>query len=195
MFSCNNGRQSDSIKASSRFSPDYLGYLKTIKTPAGKIIKYKLMNDSCYCLQWGDSMNLKTLPDTFYMDNHETWIPKFITENTNYIVMRNSCGNPCWVGYFLPLHDSVKPVSIHEYLDFDIENDIVAYIKDSNSIEILNLKTRQTETHKFSDCNSAFPGYCIDSLSIKNKILKYKWIPETLINSKSGNFVTEKIKI
>jgi len=195
MISCNNGKHSDPIKAASRFSQDYLSNLKTIQTPNGQTIKYKLINDSCYLLQWGNSLDLKTLQDTFFMDNHESWIPKFITENKNYIVMRQSCGNPCWVGYFLPLNGSTKPTSLHEYLDFDIENDLVAYIKDSKVIEIINLKSRETETHNLKDCTSAFPGYFIDSLSIKHRTLKYKWIPETMINSGKVNLVTEKIKI
>jgi hypothetical protein len=195
MISCNNGKHSDSIKAASRFSLNYLSYLKTIKTPNGQIIKFKLINDSSYLVQWGDSLDLKTFPDTIYMDNHESWIPTFIAENKDYIVMSCSCGNPCWVGYFLPLRDSTKPKSIHEYLDFDIDNDLVAYIKDSKSIEIINLKSNQTEIHKLNDCSSAFPGYCIDSLSIKNRTLKYKWIPETTINSEKGDLIMEKIKI
>ena len=195
MIPCSHGKHSDAIKAASRFSQEYLSNLKTVKTPNGQVIKYKLINDSCYLVQWGDSLDLKTFPDIFFMDNHESWIPKFIAENKDYIVMRQSCGNPCWVGYFLPLHGSTKPTSLHEYLDFDIDNDLVVYIKDSKTIEIINLKSRETETHNLNNCTSAFPGYCIDSLSIKFKTLKYKWIPDTKINSEKDNLITEKIKI
>ena len=71
------------------------------------------------------------------------------------------------------------------YLHYDLENNLVAYIN-GNAIEIVNLKSRQNEVHGTKDCISAFIGYCIDSLSIKNRLLTYKWIPETKINSGKG---------
>ena len=129
------------------------------------------------------------------MDDHETWIPKFMAENKDYIVMRSSCGNPCWIGFFLPLQDSKKPFSIHEYLDFDLDNHLVAYVKDPNFIEIMNLKNGQTEAHILNGCSSAFPGYCIDSLSIKNRTLKYNWISDNKINSSKRKEIVEKIKL
>jgi hypothetical protein len=173
----------------------WISYFQTVKTPNGVFIKLKINNDSTYLIQWGDSLNLRTYPQRFEWDGHESRIPRFIDENKDFVVMRQSCGNPCWIGYFLPLIDSLEPRSINEYLDFDLNNNLVASIKETNIIEIVNLKSNLTEDHKTKGCVSAFLGYCLDSLSIRDKTLKYKWIPTTKINSNQGNIVIEKIKI
>lgn len=170
-------------------------YFQTVKTPLGAIFRLKIITDSTYVIQWGDSLSLKTFPVAFYLDGHETWIPKFIDENKDYIVMRQGCGNPCWIGYFLPLDDSIKPGMFHEYLDYDLNNNLIVYVKSSKIIGITNIKTDQIEDHKIEGCTSVFLGYCIDSLTIKNRILKFKWISDTIKNSQKGDFKTEKIKI
>ena len=203
LMSCNSTYQvnstvtnNDSIRVDSIYgSGIWLKYFRASKTPHGTTINLKVINDSSFLMQWGDSLNLKTYSDTFHLDGHETWIPEFIAENKNYTVMRQRCGNPCWRGYFLPSNDSLKPCVINEYLNFDLDNNLVASIKDSNVIEIKNLKTNLTEDHIINGCTSLFIGYCIDSLSIKNKTLKFKWIPETKINSRNGVFRIEKIKL
>ena len=187
---------SDSTRVDSKYSKGiWLSYFKNFKISLGTILKFKIINDSCYVVQWGNSLKLKTCPDTLHLDGHETWIPEFIAENKDYIVLRQGCGNPCWVGYFLPLNDSIKPRYIHEYLDFDLKNNLVAFIKDNNIIELVNLKTSLTEDHKTNNCTSAFLGYCIDSLSVKDKTMKYKWFPKANKDSKKGILIKEEIKI
>ena len=187
--------KSDSLIVDSKYVKNtWNNYFRPIKTPLGITIEFKIIEESRYIIQWGNSMNLRTLPDTFNLDGHETWIPKFIDESKDYIVLRKGCGNPCWIGYFLPTNDSIKPVSVNDYLGYNLDDNLIAYIND-NSIEVIDLKTRKTETHKMEGCNSAFLGYCIDSLSIKNRTLIYKWIPETLIKSKESKLKTEKIKL
>jgi uncharacterized protein with WD repeat len=93
------------------------------------------------------------------------------------------------------MDNTIKPKLIHEYLDFDLENNLVAYVKESNLIAIYNLKSGKIENHKTPKCSSCFIGYCIDTISIQNKTLIYKWIPETIINSKESTTITEKIRI
>jgi hypothetical protein len=173
----------------------WVSNFKTVTTPNGVLIKFKINNDSSYLIQWGDSLTLRTYPQTFKWDGHEIRIPWYIGENKDYIVMKQGCGNPCWIGYFLPLTDSIEPRSIYDYFDYDLDNNLVAFPKDTNIIRIVNLKTNLTEDHTTYGCRSAVLGYCIDSLSIKDKTLRYKWIPKTTINSNQGNIVIEKIKI
>ncbi len=202
-MSCNSTYQvtssitnTDSLRVDSIYgSGIWFEYFRERKTPQGTTIKFQVINDSSFLMQWGNSLNLKTYSDTFHLDGHETWIPKFIAENSNYTVLRQECGNPCWRGYFLPLNDSLKACVINEYLNFDLDNNLVASIKDSNVIEIKNLKSNLTEDHIINGCNSVFLGYCIDSLSINNKTLKFKWFPETKIKSNIGVFRIEKIKL
>jgi hypothetical protein len=186
----------DSLIVDSKYyKGTWRAYFQTYRTPMGTTIKLKIISDSSYLIQWGDSMRLKTYPQIFYLDGHETWMPYFIAENKDYVVLRKGCGNPCWLGYFLPLNDSLKPHCITEYLDFDLDNNLVAWVKDTNVIQILNLQTDSMENHIINNCSSAFLGYCLDSVSVKNRTLKYKWIPKTTIDSDKGIVKEEKIKI
>ena len=167
-ISCNNSTQVDPIIADSKLFKDSLNCFKIIQTPRNKIINFKLVNDSCYVLQWGNRNNLRMLDDTFFLNIQESWQPRFISENQDYIVMRSGCGNPCWIGYFLPLDYSIDPIIISEYLDFDLDNDLVAYpSKSSNGIEILNIRTKQKELHPLKNCNSAFVGYSVKKYDFK----------------------------
>jgi hypothetical protein len=202
LISCTHGIQNnsvlinDSLIIDSIYGKDtWVNSFQPVKTSFGNIIKYKVINDSSYQIQWGDSIDLKIYPETFHLDGHAGWVPHYIADNKDYIVLRQSCGNPCWIGYFLPISDTIKPHAISEYLDFDLDNNLVASIKYPNLIEIINLRTNCTEKYIINGCNSAFIGYCIDSLSIKNKVLKYNWIPKTIMDS--NNYITriEKIKI
>ena len=188
--------KSDSLIVDSKYYKGiWSSYFKTSKTPKGVTIKLNIINDTSYHIQWGDSLKLKTYPQTFYLDGHEAWIPYFVAENRDYVVLKQGCGNPCWSGYFLPLNDSLKPYCVSEYLDYDLDNSLVASVRDTNVIQIVNLKTGLIENHIINGCSSAFLGYCLDSVSVKNKTLKYKWIPKTTIDSDEGIVKEEKIKI
>jgi len=169
-------------------------YFQPYKIDGGATLQFIILNDSSYLIQWGDSLNLMTLNDTLSLDGHETWIPKYVAENEHYIVLRRSCGNPCWLGYFLFKDGTDEAVVIHEYLDFDLQNDLVVFIIDKN-LEIMNLKTHNTERYQINGCKSDFIGYCLDSLSFENKVLKFKWIPETVTKGNQGEFKIIKIKI
>lgn len=185
----------DSVLVNSIYNFDaWTEYFKPTKTKDGAIIKFKFISDSSYILQWGKLKKLKTFQQTFNLDGHETWIPKLIDENKNYLVFRQGCGNPCWTGYFLPKNDSVNPLSVSEYLGYDLIDNLVVYVKNSNTLEIINIKTRKVQDIELKGCKSAFPGYCIKNLTIKDKILRFKWIPDTYINSEKGEIITVQIK-
>lgn len=185
----------DSIIVDSIYGKGQWSSFKDFKTPIGRYIRFKIINKSRYIMQWGDSINLRMYPDTFYLDGLSNGIPLFIEENKDYIVMKSGCGSPCWVGYFLPLNNITEPFAAHEYLGYDLNDNLVSFVKDSNVISVYNIKSKQIENHVINGCTSAFIGYCIDSLSIKKKVLKYKWYPDTYMNSDKGRFRIEKIKI
>lgn len=169
-------------------------YFKFKKTKSGAVVRLKIANDSTFYMQWGNLSKMRTFPEKFNLSGVEAWIPRLIDENKDYLVMRQGCGNPCWVGYFLPKNENTKPHMIHEYLGYDLENHLVAYIND-NSIDILNLRDNSVEVHKTRGRTSAFIGYCIDNLSLKKGTLKYIWYPDSWINSKKGILVSEKINL
>jgi hypothetical protein len=168
-------------------------YFRYRKTKYAHFIQLKLVDDSSYYIRWGNSLKQKTFPIKFNLDGHESWIPRLVYENNDYLVLNQSCGSPCWIGYFLPLNDEVKPQIFNEYLDFDLKNHLVAYVNKHSELEITNLQTQKKQIFKIP-CSSAFLGYCIENITLKNKKLKYK------LNTDPGNkssiiSVTEKIKI
>jgi hypothetical protein len=192
----NLNTRNDSLLVDSIYGPHtWDTYFKPHKTPSGAIIKLTVINDSLYLIQWGDSIHLHTYQEIFYLDGHESWIPSYKDENKDYILLYEGCGNPCWVGYFLPKTDRLSTFEAHEYLGYDLDKFLVAYVKDTNIIEVYNLKTRQIEDHIINGCVSAFPGYCIDSLKIKNGYLTYKWFPIAEKESNKSVIKREKIKI
>ena len=170
--------------------PCYWHDLNNIRTPNGIQINYRLVDDSIYFIEWGKENNLRTLPDTFYCDAPAFTKPRFIEGNENYLVLRFGCGSLCWAGIFLPLNKDRTPQTIYYYYDYDLENDLVVYAdseEEHATISVKNLKTEEILKYKMEvECESAIPTYCIDSLSIQNGELYYKWIPETYVNSEKG---------
>jgi hypothetical protein len=186
----------DSAKVDSIYGKNtWTHHFKPMKNLKGLTIKYKIINNSRYILQWGDSDYERTLTDTFYLDGLETAIPWLIKENDKYVVLESGCGNPCWVGYFIPKDTLIQPLIVHEFLGYNIDDDLVAFVKDTYVLEIINIKTKRTQDIILKGCASAFLGYCIDSLTIEHKIVNYKWTPDTYIESKNGHIKRVKIII
>jgi len=165
----------------------YWHNLKNIKTPNGVAINYTLANDSTYHISWGKENTLRTLPQLFYCDAPVITRPYLVEENKDYLVLRFGCGSTYWAGIFLPLYAEAEPQMIPFYYDYDLENNLVAYL-DSGIIQptvsIINLKTTKTQQHVLGKkCESAIPTYCLDSLSIQGGELYYKWAPSITLNA------------
>lgn len=150
------------------------------RTPQGYAVKFKQVNNQFY-LQWETNDSLRTVDYPFPVGCADARLPKLKSENKNYLVMRAGCGNPCWVGFFLPLNRNARPAIIHEYIAFDLNNHLVASIN-IDSIEITNLITLKKQCFKPGNCESAFIGYCVDKAYFKNNILYYNWTPQTRMN-------------
>jgi len=153
----------------------------SFKTPNGCVVKFKQI-DKEYYLQWESNNTTHTLDYPFQVDGADAWVPRFKSENKKYLFFRAGCGNPCWIGIFLPLYKNGQPVVISEYIAIDIENNLVASVS-SDSIEITNLRTLRKQYFKPGNCESAFPGYCITDAYFKDNVLYYNWTATTYINS------------
>lgn len=170
-------------------------HLDDIKTPNGNIIKFKTIGNQ-FELQWNCNGKTRVLSETFDLNGSKSWYPKFVDESESYIFLRAGCGSPCWQGFFLPINKQGKEIIIHEYLAVDLHQNYVAYINyDNNTLEVLNIKNDKKQSFTIGKCNSAFTGYCIDSIYFEKDKLNYKWIPETYINSKKGKLISLSIKL
>ncbi len=174
-------------KAEDSIPPCFWHNLKDINTPNGKIVKFEIKNDSTYTIKWGKEENLQILNKQFYCDAPAITKPNFVEEDENYIVMRFGCGTSCWGGIFLPIQEEESPETILYYYDYDLKNDLVAFLDSqaqTATISVLNLKTKQKYEYPIKpECESAIPTYCIDSISISNRELYYRWNPQTTVQS------------
>ncbi len=163
-------------------------------TPKGQEVKFVVIGNNYY-IQWKQSDTLKTFDYPFNLvEGGNSSFPRLVAENENYVVLRSSCGSPCWVGLFLPLYKGGRAKAVHEYIAFDINAKLVAYVSSSDSIAILNLRTFQKQYFHPGKCESAFLGYCIDTAYFENNSLHYKWATKTVIHSAVTNEKEYKIK-
>jgi hypothetical protein len=164
------------------------------KTLKGHLIKFKI-KDSSFYIQWKAQNDFKTVTYPFDLRGADAWLPNLIEETDDFLVVRAGCGNPCWVGIFLPLKTNSSYQIINEYMGYDLAKGYVAYFNNKEQLEVLNLKTEKTQAFQTDGCASAFKGYCVDTLYFKNNSVYFKWNAQADFNSKTGRLMTKKLKI
>jgi hypothetical protein len=198
-YSCNDSSEkisADKIQDTAkteiikRTEPD----LSDITTPHGNPIKFKRNGDN-FQVQWVQNSRLKTFTEyEFEVYGANSWLPRFQDENQEYVLMRAGCGSPCWLGLFLPLTGDRSAKLIHEYLAYDLDQNYVAFLADdSDSLEVLNLKSARSERFKLATCKAAFKGWCIDTIFFEGQTLKFSW--DSVVNWQKKEKALKKLKI
>src|SRR5579875_2798509 len=95
--------------------------ISSFKTPKGHIIKFKKKDSNHFYIQWMNGNILKTLDYEFDLQGADAWLPIFVDESENFLLIKAGCGNPCWIGFFLPLNSNYKYQVIHEYFGYDLK--------------------------------------------------------------------------
>ncbi len=141
----------------------------------GNYVKYNLQGNEAQ-LEYGNKYFKRVLPEKYNCQIADAGIPKFKWDNHDFIVLKYGCGSPCWGVLILPLNikDSIKNIMYD--LASDPTNNTIVYLgePDYNDLVIENLKLKTKQMIKIAQCNSAFLGYCIDSISINKKELYYR---------------------
>jgi hypothetical protein len=120
----------------------------------------------------------------------------------DYLILHYSTGSDTHLSLIFPMNRG-EPAQICENMFcFDIENNLLVTeywggyilpnkVPDQNNfpdtiIAVTNLKTRQNQfiIEKQRLCGSPMWHYCIDSISVANKVLSYDWITPHKIPSK-----------
>lgn len=169
--------------------------LSDMVTPNGNVIKFKKIGEQSY-LQWNRENKLETLDHPFDLNGADAWLPRFVSENDNYLLFRAGCGSPCWTGFFLPLNKNGNIITINEYLAYDLNQNYVAYINyDTDNLEILNIASGKKQSLVIGNCDSAFKGHCIDTIYFKQKKMYYKWNANADFESKQNSLIELVLKI
>ena len=192
LLSCVN-HDSEKVVTTKTTNKTIFNHPDNFTTPNGQRIQF-FVKDSAYYMQWKQADSIKTVDYTFdLVEGGNSSFPILVTENKNYVLLRHGCGSPCWNGFFLPLYKEGSSFIINNYLAYDLDKELVAYINDKDSLEIYNLRTSTKQTIYLEKCESAFKGYCIDTAYFQNNYFHYSWTPETYINSNKSQ--KRKIKL
>ena len=192
-LSCGNKNHEHSVTEKKAKTKTHL-VLSDMVTPNGNIIKFKKIGNQSF-LQWNRENKLVNLDYAFDLNGADAWLPKFVSENDNYLLFRAGCGSPCWTGFFLPLNKNGTVTTISEYLAYDLNQNYVAYINDKNNLEVLNITSGEKQSFITGYCNSAFKGYCIDTIYFKQKKIYYKWNANADFESKQNSLIESVLKI
>lgn len=146
------------------------GSYLTMETIATKAV------DSVVVIKWGNNEFERIMPDSV-LKTLLTRRLEYSRRNDKFIIMQYGCGMPCWAAVVLPLDKKSEIIQFDFPYDYDLKNDLVVYIDNSNSSNLLveNLITRKKQIIRLKPHCGTFSGSCIDSLSLGNGELYYEW--------------------
>jgi len=163
---------------------------KSFKWENGVFVKYFCEGEKLF-IEYGNEEFSKILKDTFECLAPFDRFSNPWKYNDDFLLFRFGCGSPCWGVNVLPLNPNDYDQEYMYPYDFDSKNNILIHFDADNSdedflLKATNLKTKKTELIETLDCGAAFQGFCIDSISIKNKVvfLQIKTLETDTIGSK-----------
>jgi hypothetical protein len=163
----------------------------------GSYLKMKAVA-STVIIKWGNKKFENVAPDSI-IESVRIERLSINWKNDNFIALSYGCGNPCWGGLILPLDKNAIANSFMYQYDYDQKNNLVARFDDDyETLIVENLKThaKQLIMKRDSTCESAFAGFCLDSISLKNKVLYYKWsTPDAFADNKKSKEYHIKIDL
>ncbi|HEY3404449.1 MAG TPA: hypothetical protein VGK59_13765 [Ohtaekwangia sp.] len=143
----------------------------------GAYLKY-IKENGRIKIEWGSQNFKRTLKYDFDCDVAPHWIPTIRWTTSKHIGLSFGCGSPCWGTIILPLNARDSVFERMYDLEKLPERDLVVYLggKDYEKLIIENWATGKKQEIKTTiTCESAFLGYCIDSVRLVNDDLYIKW--------------------
>jgi hypothetical protein len=165
-------------------------------SPTGDFVKYH-KNNGRIKIEWGNKQFTRTLKNDFNCSQPLTGIPSVRWTTSSYIGLGYSCGSPCWGLIILPMNQTDSIFERMYDLAIDTKNNQVVCLDNEKfkQLTVENWKTgKKTEIKIKVSCESAFPGYCIDSVKIQNDELYVRW-KELSKGKEDGKVISEFIKI
>ncbi len=173
---CNNKHYTDSYTYSAHDSAYIIDHLRTITTPYYREVSFKVYNGH-YKIYYTSDGKTSSYPDSFTIANNYPRNYRIQDENKDYILLTGSCGNPCHISYLLPLNNNNNnnALSISDVIFSDLSNNCIVSVAGHDSLQVYNTDTRNSFVTLTDECNSAYMGYCVDSLYITSDTLHIKF--------------------
>jgi hypothetical protein len=173
-------------------SCDLFNYLKDSTFDNRSFLKYELL-DSTITVAWGNSEFRRTLPP-YSCNIAPVGIPIVKWHNKTFIGLTFSCGNPCWALIVLPMNQEDQTETFYYSYDWDVHNNQVAYLE-GDVLKVVELTSnRILEFPIQPNCNSAFVGYCIDSVNLETNELYVKWRTDIAFDGTEFKEIREKLE-
>ena len=100
-------------------------------------------------------------------------------ENKNYVILNYGTGTSAWSNVVLPIDTKQQVQIFTNGIYFDLKSNLLVTEEVGDTIlAVRNLKTLQSQfvIEKGQRCASANNSDCIDTVSINDKTLYYKWV-------------------
>lgn len=146
-------------------------------TGKGSYYMLTQFSDSTVKLVWGNDAIKRVCDDPFDFMFAERLSVKW--ENKNYLILDYYTGSNAWINVALPLKKQEQVQEFRNGLCFDEKNNYLVTEEVGDTVlSVHNLKTRQEQfiIEKQRPCESGMNYGCIDSISIHDGVLYYKWV-------------------
>ena len=201
LAACSSGQQNNSnagssqeakMKDTSRYA-DLFPFLKQdlnkkIVTANGNYYLLTQFSDSTVKITWGNDTIKRVYDDPLDFMFAERLAVQW--NNKDYLILRYGVGSGAWETVAFPLNNK-EPVQVFDNgLCFDFKNNLLGTEQFVDTVLIVqSLKTGQKQfiLEKEKPCGAASNSGCIDTISITNKVLYYKWVtPHKFSDKKSS---------
>lgn len=179
LSSCADKRITDTYQYTNNDSIYIRDHLNTITTPYNREVSFKVYN-GYYKIYYTSDGITRSYPDSFKITNSYPRNYKIQDENSDYILLTGSCGNPCHISYLLPLKDG-NAMRIADVIFSDLSKNYIVSVAGEDSLRVQNIRINQSMIINIDYCDSAYPGYCIDSMYFSNDTLIYRYSDFVLI--------------
>jgi hypothetical protein len=187
---CSSGQQSNpdagslqqtNNKAAFHYADLYPSVIRELNkktlTPAGNYYLLTQSSDSTVKITWGnDTINRVYDEPVDFMFAERLRIQ---WDNKDYLILRYGVGSGAWETVAFPLNNKERVQVFDNGLCFDTKYNLLGTEQFEDTVlTVQNLKTQQKQfiIEKDGACGAANNSACIDTISIHNKVLYYKWV-------------------
>jgi hypothetical protein len=110
--------------------------------------------------------------------------------NKDYLILRYGVGSGAWETVAFPMNNIEQVQVFDNGLCFDTKYNLLGMEQFEDTVlTVQNLKTGQIQfiIEKQKPCDAASNSACIDTISIRNKVLYYKWITPHKFSDKKNS--------